>query len=116
MKRYTIQFPDGGFSKGPQWWRPLESVPLEKAKLWRTKGHVVQHLSHREYPPGCKVVEVEIATTVTPLFDVGAHVEERSAKREEQAKRDHVRAAEERLRTAEAELEAARALVAAYKK
>lgn len=97
-----MQYPDGGFSKGGA--STARSVPLEKAKLWCTPAHVVQHLARVRYPAGCRVAEIKIATTTTPLFDVDEHLAMVDARRIDQQRREHARLAEERVRAAEAAL------------
>lgn len=73
LVRYAVQLPDGTFARPG---RVATKVPLAKAKLWRTRGHVTQHLQQRErpgrhhYPVGTKVVEVVLTTEVTPVIDV----------------------------------------------
>ena len=72
LVRYAILLPDGTFARPG---RVATAVPLAKAKLWRTRGHVTQHLQQRPrgrrpYPAGTKVVEVVLTTEVTPVIDV----------------------------------------------
>ena len=61
--RFAIRFPDGTFSDGPSQ-RP---TTFDKAKLWKHKGHIKQHIGqyHRKaYPFGTEIVEVEVIITL----------------------------------------------------
>jgi hypothetical protein len=75
LVRYAIQLPDGSFARPGR--VATMRTTMKQAKLWRTRGHVTQHLQHtarrypfRQYPAGTKVVEVVLTTEVTPVIDV----------------------------------------------
>lgn len=110
MKKYTIQMPDGGFTKGPMW-GGVQSVPMEKAKLWNARGHLTVHLDHfgDKYPAGSKIVEVEVVTTVTPIDDVATVVAERLKQKEQERKQYAANSAKARFEAAQRELERAKA-------
>jgi len=80
VKRFVIKFPNGLYSKGTKNGR-TKPVPFEKAKLWTNIGHVKNHLnglphlngpnhSPGAYPPGCKILEVEITHTESLVMTV----------------------------------------------
>ena len=82
MKRFVIKFPNGLYSRGTKNGR-TKPVPFEKAKLWTNIGHVknhlngLPHLNGRKrapgaYPPGCKILEVEITHTESLVMTVAA--------------------------------------------
>lgn len=106
LTRYAIRWPDGSYSQAPRC-GSVYGVPLDKAKLWRTKGHVTAHLHTMEYDPGTVVVEV----TITPgaiVLDVGEWQDKARKRRDAEAKARGVADAKERVARAERELAAAR--------
>lgn len=107
MIRYAVMFPSGSYSNGPA----RKPVPLEKAKLWRTRGQVTQHLDQRHqgaYPPGCVVVKLHIEPGVEYVADVGSFVAEREAERQARQVARNAEWARLRFEMAKQELERAR--------
>jgi hypothetical protein len=117
IKRYAIRFPDGSFSNGLR----REPVSFEKAKLWKQKNHLTNHLGSKPvyydtpYPDGSKVVEVMIRSRIEVLCTVEAALEGLMDRREvreacwekEDAERE-LQEAQERLSQAQKRFDGAR--------
>lgn len=77
--RYAVRFADGTYSRGGTCRVEVDS--LDKAKLWRTRGHVTNHLNqfHSEDLEGARVVSVRLMET-GESYDAAAYVREKEAR------------------------------------
>jgi hypothetical protein len=111
VKRYAVKGPDGRYSRGGE--RPDWS-DLDGAKLWRTRGHVTQHLQTAagRYPAGTIVVEVSVVASEEPLIDVARFHADFKARKDHEKREREARWVEQELRSAEQRLAEAKARAA----
>lgn len=111
MKRFGIKFPNGKWSKGG-YDGPRKPVEFDKAKLWKSIGHIRNHLNQcsgaGSYPVGAEIVELEFSHTETSLLSVKDAVAEGKLRRAKRMAEGRLRSAEWKLKKAQEEL--ARAL------